>query len=38
MLKPSEFGLPEKFTEFRKSQFEIAAKKFVKEVLLARAD
>lgn len=26
MLKPSEFGLPEKFTEFREDQFEIAAK------------
>jgi len=26
MLKPSEFGLPEKFTEFRQDQFETAAK------------
>lgn len=26
MLKPIEFGLPEKFTEFRESQFEIAAR------------
>ena len=26
MLKPSDFGLPEKFTEFRENQLEVAAK------------